>query len=76
MLLIHILLHLIVFKQIYDIAKYQEGIDIKKFDHFLNSLSHFEDFIAKDLSLNAEQYEFYGSTYLAQPNTQWPVVQS
>ena len=34
-------------------------------------VSFWEDTIKEDASRNFEQYEFYGSVYLAKPNTEW-----
>jgi len=42
-----------------------------KWRGFFNRIDHYRSIILKDIALNIETYETYGSSYLDKPNTEW-----
>ena len=45
--------------------------DIESIDYLLELSETIKKFLDEDISVSIEQYEVYGSVYLAEPNTKW-----
>jgi len=48
-----------------------DGVDIKTWRQFQETIKKFKLFLIKDVSDNIDFYEMYGSAYLDEPNTKW-----
>jgi hypothetical protein len=47
------------------------GYDYNKWKGLLKNIDSYKKFFIEDVTLNIENYEFYGSVYLDKPNSEW-----
>lgn len=59
------------FNNILESIKIPREFDRKKIERIRETIKPLGDFLADDISMNYEVYEFYGSVYLDAPNTKW-----
>lgn len=59
------------FNNIVSLSHGIRGFSASKWKSFVSTIDYYRDILQEDVSLNIEVYEFYGSVYLAKPDTEW-----
>jgi len=59
------------YKYLLSNIQYPKGFNVEDWERFLTTIDGFRRILCKDISENPGLYRFYGSVYLAEPNTEW-----
>ncbi len=59
------------FLHIKENVKIPSNFEWKKINRIIERKKYLKDFLLEDLTTNIETYEFYGSAYLDEPNSEW-----
>lgn len=59
------------FENLMEKTEMPDGYDYNKWKGLLKNIDNYKKFFIEDVTLNIENYEFYGSVYLDKPNSEW-----